>query len=190
MRARRTSLPALALVGLLVAACSDGPAPPPAPPCDQACKDGAAVRALRETLKLVYNLTLQGKPVGDQDATIPCIRGGSARVFGRATSDAIQGATQVELTYVLDRCAYAQKDEEPPENYDLAFTGTIEQRGTLAVQPTATTAILLVGKGVGLSGVVYDPAIPYEEASCDVDLTQSGNRIAGSICGRSAGSDL
>src|SRR5262249_1787750 len=66
---------------------------PAAPPCDQKCADGNAIRAYREMLKLMYNVTLQGKPVGPQDQTAPCPLGGTARVFGNATSNALQGAT-------------------------------------------------------------------------------------------------
>src|SRR5262249_43464304 len=72
---------------IAVAACS-GPKPAPAPPCDQACQDGAALRGMRETVKLVYNLKLQGKPVGMHDETTPCPGGGTAHVTGTAMSNA------------------------------------------------------------------------------------------------------
>ena len=61
-----TWLRVLGLVMALVAAgCSDEQADP-SPPCDEECQDSTAARALRETMKLVYNITLQGKPVGPQ----------------------------------------------------------------------------------------------------------------------------
>ena len=81
----------VALFGVLAlptSACSSsiGASPPPPPPCDAECQDQIALRSLREGMKLVYNLTLQGKPVGPQDATVPCPLGGSAHVFNAALS--------------------------------------------------------------------------------------------------------
>lgn len=183
------SLFALVLVAL-GSACGDGPKPPPPPPCDQQCKDGIALRALRETTKLVFNITLQGKPVGTYDVTTPCIRGGTARVSGTATSNAVQGATEVKLTYVFDRCAYLQKDDDPKQSYSMTISGTLEQQGTLAVQPTSTTALLMKSAAITLAGSIYDPAEPYEAKDCPLDLFQNGNRIAGTMCGREVGFDL
>lgn len=141
---------------------------------------------MREMVKLAFNLTLQGKPVGDHDETIPCIRGGSARVFGRATSNPVQGATEVHLTYVLDSCAYVQNDVDAAENYDMTLTGTIIQDGVLAVQPTATTALRFTSESLTWSGTVSDPPTPYEAPACVVDLQQNGNLVAGMLCGRTA----
>ncbi len=169
--------------------CSDDP--PPAPPaCDAKCRDGTALRALREVLKLVFNLTLQGKPVGAHDQTIPCIRGGKARIYGTAVANEIQGATEVHLTYELESCAYVQKDTEPNENYDMTLTGKVVQDGTFAVQPTATTAVLMKSDAVTFTGTVYDPPLPFEVAGCALDLAQNGSHVGGSMCGRQAGFDF
>lgn len=183
------SLFALVLVAL-ACACGDGPKPAPPPPCDQACKDGIALRALRETTKLVFNITLQGKPVGTYDVTTPCIRGGTARVSGTATSNAIQGATEVKLTYVFDKCAYLQKDDDAKQNYSMTISGTLDQQGTIAVQPTSTTALLMKSASITIVGSVYDPAEPYEVEDCPLDIFQNGNRVAGSMCGRDVGFDF
>jgi len=152
--------------------------------------DGIALRSLRETMKLVYNITLQGKPVGAQDETTPCPLGGSARVFGTATSNPVQGATEVELTYELSNCAYLELDDEPDETYDMTLDGTVTQSGTLAVQPTATTALLMRSDSVTLDGSVYDPPRDFHEENCVVDVAQSGNDLSGTFCGREAGVDL
>lgn len=164
--------------------------PPPAPPCEQECRDGNALLALRHTLKLVYNLTLQGNPVGAQDETTPCPAGGQARVFGEATSNALQGAIEVQLTYELAECGYMERDDEPEENYDMSFDGIVQQEGTIAVQPGITTALVMGSEAITLSGTVYDPPIEYREEACEVRLGQSGNQLSGTICGRAAGADL
>jgi hypothetical protein len=170
----------------LLVACS-GPDPEPSPPCERKCQDANAMRALRETLKLVFNLTLQGNPVGPQDETTLCPMGGSGRVFGQATANAIQGAIEVDLTYELTQCAYLQRDEDPPENYDMTLTGTVLQQGTIAVQPSVTTALNMSSEAVTFSGNVYDPPIEYNEDACPVVLGQNGNHVSGTICEREAG---
>jgi hypothetical protein len=167
----------------LAGGCSDSTAPP-SPPCDEACRDQVAVRSMRETMKLIFNLTLQGKPVGTHDETIPCLKGGKARVFGEATSNAVQGSTEVRLTYELDHCSYTQKDAQPSQTYDVIVTGTIRQEGTIAVQPSATTALIMKSDSISVSGTVYDPPNPYEGNACLVDLAQNGGRLSGTFCGR------
>jgi len=180
--------PALLLLSLAACAADANPAPPP-PPCDRLCQDSVAVQALRETMKLAYNLTLQGKPVGPQDATTPCPLGGTARVFGVATSNPVQGTTEVALTYVLDACRYSFQDDDPEDNYEVSITGTIVQDGILAVQPSSTSAVVMRAENVRLAGKVYSPPIDYT-ADCPVELGQNGNRVTGKICGRDAKADL
>ena len=169
---------------------SAGNSPPPVPPCDQACQDGIALRSLREGMKLVYNLKLQGKPVGPQDATVPCPLGGSAHVFGTATSNAIQGSTEVQLTYVLDHCAYSQKDTDPLKSYSVTFNGTVLEVGTIAVQPTSTTALVITSDVLDLTGKVHEPAVDYAANACKLGLAQTGSRLSGELCGRTAGVTL
>jgi hypothetical protein len=185
MRFILTSLFAL----LLVTACSSsiGASPPPPPPCDTKCQDEIALRSVREGMKLLYNLTLQGKPVGPQDATVPCPLGGSAHVFGTATSNAVQGATDVDLTYVLDHCRYSRQDLEPTQTYSLTVNGTLSQKGTIAVQPSATTALVMTSDPIDLGGTVHDPPLDYSANACKLGLSQSGNRSAS---GRAVGLSL
>ncbi len=188
-RAGRAITLATACMMVLVACGSSGTAPAAAP-CDVTCKDGVAVRALRETMKLVFNLTVQGKPVGPQDATTPCPLGGSAHVTGEASSNALQGASFVKLTYSLDHCSYLQKTDTPKETYAMAVSGTVTQEGTLAVQPSATTALLFASDGVTFEGTVYDPPIAYSDGPCRLSLAQNGNRLSGTVCGKTAATDL
>lgn len=164
--------------------------PPAPPPCHEECTVGIALRSLRETMKLAYNLTLQGNPVGEQDETTDCPQGGSARVFGTATSEPVHGATEVDLVYELRSCAYIERDEEPEESYEMTIDGTITQKGIMAVQPSATTALLMQSDSVTLDGNVFDPPREFHETDCVVDVAQSGNDLSGMFCGREAGVDL
>jgi hypothetical protein len=177
---------------LALAACgtSAGNTPPPPPPCDAECQDETAVRALREMIKLAYNLTLQGLPVGDHDETTPCPQGGTVRVAGRATSNALQGSTFVDLTYTFSACSYLQRDTDPKQNYRMTVNGTITEKGTLAVQPSATTALSIHGDSVDLSGTVYAPPIDYAVSACVLEGGQTGSHFTASFCGREAGLTL
>lgn len=179
-----------AVLGLPACAGDAAPDPPAPPPCDQLCRDQTALRTLRESMKLVFNLTLQGKPVGTHDYTVPCPLGGQARIFGVATSNAEQGSTEVKLTYVLERCIVLERDDEAKENYRMVVSGTVVQEGVIAVQPSATTALSMKSDDVSLVGTVYDPPVPYEERGCAVVLQQIGSRLSGVLCGRDTTTDL
>jgi len=170
--------------------CSNSQQAAPSPPCDQECMDGVAIHALRDTVKLVYNLTLQSKEAGAQDQTTPCPEGGQARVFGNATSNAAQGATLVQLTYTLDGCGYLRRDSDPKRTYDMTFTGMLTQSGTIAVEPSATTALIMASDSMSFSGTVYAPPHAYQEPSCALKLTQNGNNLSGTICDRPVGISL
>lgn len=173
-------------------ACGSGGAvtpPPEAPPCDDECKDEIAVRALRETVKLAFNLTFQGKPVGTYDLAAKCPQGGTVRVTGRATGNALQGTTEVKITYVLAQCGYLSKDDDAKENYETKLTGTFTQEGILAVQPTNPSALIMKSDLMKFEGTVYDPPSPYN-ADCPLELGQNGNALSGKICGRNVETDL
>jgi hypothetical protein len=157
--------------------------------CDEACVDAIAVRALRDAIKLVYNVTLQSKPVGAQDQSTPCPLGGSASVQGQATSNADQGATIVSLTYVFAQCAFSQTDTDPTQTFAMTLTGTVSEHGTIAVQPSSTTSLQFQSDAMTFSGTVYSPAIDVAE-TCAVVLGQSGNDLSGTLCGRAAGGTL
>jgi hypothetical protein len=145
---------------------------------------------MRLTLKVMFNLTVQGNAVGMQDVTKACPLGGTARVFGTATSNAVEGATNVQLTYVLDHCGYLQADPDPTQTFQMTFTGTVQEMGTLSAQGGGTTAIELSSSDLTLSGTVYDPPVDYAEDTCMLQLGQNGNRLAGMMCGRVVGTLL
>jgi hypothetical protein len=178
---------AVVLVALGLAGCNDLAPEPEVLACDQACRDGVAMRAMREMMKLLYNLTIQGKPVGPQDHALPCPFGGAARVSGEVSSNAEQGTTEVKLTYEFSACGYLQVDDEANENYELKLSGTFRQEGTLTAQSSATTALVIKGEKVSLEGTVHDPPQAYKEQDCTVEMNQNGNSVSGKICGRNAG---
>jgi hypothetical protein len=135
-------------------------------------------------------VTLQGKPVGAQDQTAPCPLGGTAHVFGNATSNALQGATNVQLTYVFDHCGYQRQDTDPDQNYSMTLTGTTTETGTIALQPTSTTSLTLKSDAMTFTGTVHDPPVDYSAGECALELGQDGNQLSGKICARDAGLTL
>jgi hypothetical protein len=163
--------------------------PPEAPPCDDKCKDTIAITAVRETVKLAFNLTFQGKPVGTYDLAIACPQGGTARVTGTATSNAVQGSTNVDITYVLADCGYLRTDDDAKNNYETKLTGTLTQKGILAVQPSSTSAVIMKSDSMKIDGTVYDPPSPYDQ-DCPLELGQNGNRLSGKMCDRNVTADL
>lgn len=126
-------------------------------------------------MKLVFNLTFQGKDVGAHDFMVPCPLGGKARIFGTATSNATQGSTEINLTYELDGCTLLQRDEEPKENYRLVVGGTVRQTEILAVQPSATTALAISSGALTVNGTVYEPPVGFDAQACPLTLSQNGN---------------
>ena len=182
------------LAALAMAGCVDLKDPPrrtqddsPAT-CDQACQDGVALRAVRETMKLAYNLTLQGKPVGLQDVTTACPEGGSARIVGSASSNAEQGATQVNLTYTFAGCVYRQVDHDSADqNYLMTLDGEVVEQGLIAVQPSSTTALVLRSDSLTLSGQVFEPSVDYHADQCALAVSQSGDELSGTLCDRPTG---
>lgn len=181
---------AVALVGAVAGCGGNVGSPPPPAPCEEKCQDQVALRAVREMTKLAYNLLLQGKPVGEQDVRSPCPLGGSVHIFGTATSNASQGATEVDLTYEFSTCGHTELDEEPEESYRMTLTGTLTQAGTLAAQPSATTALVMQSDAMSLKGTVHDPPLPYEASECVLQLGQNGNDLGGAFCGKEVGVDL
>lgn len=188
-RAERTRFVALVTWCAATLGCSADDEPDAAAPCEEACQDAVALRAVRETMKFMFNITLQAQPVGTQDVTEDCATGGSAHIFGEASSVPEQGATLVDLTYELDDCGYLERDDERDENYSMTIDAVLTQRGTLAVQPSATTAIVIASDSLTLSGTVSDPPIDYGVTQCAFTLAQNGDQLNGTICGREANID-
>ena len=184
---------ALVLVLLLFVGCTSTANAPVVKTCDAACKDQIALRSLRDGLKHAFNVTFQGMPVGMYDITIdPKLLplGGTARVFGTATSNPDQGATNVHITYVFDHVGIAQKDDNVEQTYHMTLSGTVTEDGVIAVQPSSTTALGIKGASVTFSGTVYDPPLDYEEMACAITIQQDGNRLNGTMCGRDVGLTL
>jgi len=173
-------------------ACGAGSHPAAAAPCDEACQDNVAVRGIRTVLKYAFNFTVQGKPVGAQNWTTKCLplngSQGSAHVVGDATSNAVQGASFVDLSFDFQGCSYAAPpDPAAEQNFTVTLGGVITEQGTLAVQPSSTTALLLHSEALDVQGSVYDPPLDYAVTGCVLDLNQNGNAVAGTLCERAVG---
>jgi hypothetical protein len=178
---------ALGFVATFGAACGGNPPAAP-PPCDQTCLDGTALRSLRETMRVAYNGTLMGGPVGAQDATFDCLMNGTAHVFGTASSQPEQGSTFVTLTYEFHACLHAAVPNPTADrNYVMLLDGTATEDGTIAVQPTATTSLQIQSQDMTFAGQVSDPPVDYAESNCAVDVLQDGGSVSGFLCGRMAG---
>jgi len=197
-----TTLPVLARLTMLTLTAaglscgSSGAAPAAAAACDASCRDAAALLGLRDAIKEIYNIGLFGQPTGVEDAGVPrCPLGGSAIVYGHATSNADQGSTSVDLTYVFDHCGYSNVDTDPTQVFSLTLTGTITESGTIAVQPSTTTALVFQSASMTITGTVYSPPVSYDASggdggACAIMLGQNGNDLSGALCGRSAGVTL
>mgnify|MGYP003694796887 CR=1 FL=1 len=82
----------------------------------------------------------------------------------------------------LTNTNYLRKDDVPSQNYNVVLDGTITQVGILAVQPSATTALIMRGMDLRLVGTVYDPPLEIDESGCALEMTQSGSDVAGNAC--------
>ena len=154
-------------------------------------------------MKIAYNFKVAAHPVGAQDATAPCICfdgavGGFVHIFGDASVNPVQGASIVSLTYDFENCLVsAPLDPTADQNYSVTLTGQVIEQGTLAAQPTATTALLVEtvedpatsqpSDTLSVAGTVYDPPLDYSASGCALSAIQNGNAVSGVFCGRSAG---
>lgn len=176
----RTNLAAASLCLALSACGSTEPETPATTPvCDQRCQDDRAARAIRQALRALFNLALQGDPVGEQDQTSPCPQGGTARITGKATSNAEQGTTEVDLVYELSQCKLLSPGFD---GYDLSLDGAVSEKGILPSN-NATTALLIKSDALTLKGTVSEPAIAVSE-TCAVSLDQNGGTVSGKLCDR------
>jgi hypothetical protein len=192
LKARSVRWLCLALVPIALVGCGAGAKPAPAPPCEEECQDGVALRALRTMMRFAFNAAVAGKPVGAQDETLPCLPSGSGvgsvRVFGDAESNPEQGASFLTLSYDFRNCSYsAPPDPTADQNYSVTLTGLIGERGTLSQQPTSITALLIQSDSVTLTGSVYDPALDYSASNCELSVDQNGSAVSGLMCGRAVG---
>jgi hypothetical protein len=166
----------------LVAGCSSSASDELPPTCSLHCEAATAVRAVRETMKLVFNLSLQGNPVGEQDETVACPDGGSAHLTGQASADSERGTTKVGLAYDFQDCRYEQLSSHPSSSYALSITGRVQQSGVLAGPAQTTTALVLESEILTLQGTLYDPPLEYHAEECVLSVIQEGDRVSGTLC--------
>ena len=190
LRMARAAWFSLALFAL--AGCGAGAKPAPAPACDEACQDDVAVRAVRTAMRFAFNQGVSAMNVGPQDVTLPCLpngdSAGTVHIFGDAESNAEQGASFLTLTYDFENCFYsAAPSATADENYSVTTTGVVTEQGTLAQQPTSTTALTILSSALTVTGTVYDPPLDYSAEGCALAVNQTGSAVAGFLCGRAAG---
>lgn len=177
----------VALIALSIASCSNDEAATGEAPfvCDQRCRDNLAARAVRESVRVGFNLLLQGGPVGEQDKAGPCPFGGKVRVEGTATTDAATGTTQVDLTWQFTACGVKRVGSKD-EAYEVTIDGELTQKGKISNVAGQTTALVLASDAMKVSGQVSLPTVPVDE-TCPLALTQDGSQVSGKFCGRDAG---
>ncbi len=69
-------------------------------------------------------------------------------------------------------------------------TWSFVQEGVLAVQPSSSSALVIRGDAVTSTGAVREPGVPYRVDARKLEMTQSGNRLTATLCGRTVGLDL
>ncbi len=72
----------------------------------------------------------------------------------------------------------------------MTVSGQLTESGTLAAQPSTTTALEIDSTAVDLTGTVYNPPINYSEKACAITVAQNGNNLSGLFCGRQVGVQL
>jgi hypothetical protein len=190
-RSSRLSLAAAALLSPLALASCSGPSTPEPPPpaaCAQDCQDAVVVRALRETIRIAFNLGLQGEPVGEQDKTLPCPEGGKVHITGTATTDASTGTNIIDLTYDFAGCRAIKTLSGRDGTYDITWTGVVVESGKISNLSGSTTALVFSCDSLVFTGNITDSAPPLAvEDACKLTLTQDGSTLSGTLCGRKTG---
>ena len=78
----------------------------------------------------LFNGCIANRPVGDQDVTVPCSRGGSVHMTGRTDYDSGTGILSMDLTYEFDR-AHASVAATNLVVVFRPLIGSIRQTGAL-----------------------------------------------------------
>lgn len=179
----------VALCGLVVTGCvgtaddSSESSPSTASTCNQSCQDNVVGYALDETLWLLWNEQLAGRPSGNQDTTAICPLRGTAHITG-TTGVATNGINTANLTFELSDCSNSNS------SYSLSFSGTVTWNGTFS--STSANAISFRSNSLTLAGTVKRNDSPTVSETCAVALTDTydkstpGQRgwLDGELCGR------
>jgi hypothetical protein len=184
---------ALIACSLLAASCSAAqtdpepspmtPTPTPTLTCGQACRDDEVGYALDDTMWLLWNENLAGQPSGNQNATVQCPLGGTARITG-TTGVASNGIDTVHLTLDLQACASSDI------YYSMVFTGGLTWDGSFG--SGRANAITFKSSALTVGGSVLRYDMPTLSETCAASFTDtynasSGNQtgwLVGVFCGR------
>lgn len=150
------------------------------PMCNQECQDYGVGLALADTIWLLYNQNIAGRPAppgGVFDTTVSCPLGGSARITG--TLSVSGEVTSVDLTYDLDGCANSDSF------YELTFGGSVDQSGSFDGEGFTTVTFVCAELEISGSVMLFDD--PSVDESCDVSVTQEEHDDEGTLHGRACG---
>lgn len=186
MRARAS---VIALLVLFAAACVDTaneskePSPSSTPICAQSCQDNVVGYALDETLWLLWNENLAGRPSGTTDTTAVCPLRGSARITG-TTGVATNGINTAKLTFELSECSHSNS------SYSLSFSGTVTWNGTFS--SNNPNALTFQSGALTIAGTVRRNDNPTVSETCALALTDTYDEYSpeqrgwlnGELCGR------
>lgn len=165
----------LALLSVVVAACVDttndanDPSPSTTSTCTQSCQDNVVGYALDETLWLLWNENLAGRPSGSQDIAAVCPLRGSARITG-TTGVATNGINTVKLTFELSDCSHSNT------SYSLSFSGTVTWSGTFSSDNP--NAITFQSSALTIAGTIRRNDNPTISEICAVALTDTYDKYA------------
>jgi hypothetical protein len=157
------------------------------PTCDQTCQDYLTALGVKQTIDLLFNQNIAGKPGGAINVTGDCPLGGTATITGTidTTTD---GTSTLHLVFMLDGC------KNSGSLYSFTLTGTAKEDGTFnggtrggskfsAVTLKATSLVI---EGTLKYSYLDDPDV---QETCPISVTdqQSGSdkgTLDGAVCGR------
>lgn len=157
---------AVVVVALALSACaSEG-----TETCDQECMDSYTAFTVVDTVVFLYNQNVAGTPGGSVNLQRTCPAGGNVHITGTASGST--STTSVDLDYAMQDCRRVGAD------YDVTFTGTIAEVGTISDSGSTVTfsGTAVVFDGNNGAGAVAE--------TCDIAISRANGAYSGTICGR------
>jgi hypothetical protein len=151
-----------------------------APTCGQTCQDYLSGLAVADSIWLLYNQNVAGKPAGSVDQAGSCPLGGTVHVTGTTAVNA--GVNTVHLVFDLAHC------HNSASLYSLTFNGLVNVDGTFKGGADKFTAVTFSSATLALEGGLDFFDNPALDATCELAETQQGSgdteELNGRLCGR------